>query len=82
MQDQVALVEDRLFFIVGSKFERNDYSGFEYEPSGRLLYTPDKQHSLWAAISRAIRTPARADQDSEFTGLPLIRFPIQTCAFR
>lgn len=70
VQDQITLVEDRLFFTVGSKFEHNDYSGFEYQPSGRVLYTPDKKHSAWAAISRAVRTPSRAEQDGFFTFPP------------
>ncbi|MBN1394435.1 MAG: TonB-dependent receptor [Pirellulales bacterium] len=69
-QDEIALVEDKLFFTVGSKFEHNDYSGFEFQPSGRLLYAPDKKRAIWAAISRAVRTPCRADQDVRFTLLP------------
>lgn len=70
VQDQIALVDDKLFFTVGSKFEHNDYSGFEFQPTGRLLYTPDKKRSFWAAISRAVRTPSRADQNVRFTFLP------------
>lgn len=62
VQDQVTLVEDTLFFTVGSKFEHNDYSGFEYQPSARLSYAIDKQHTVWSAISRAVRTPSRMDQ--------------------
>ena len=69
-QDQVTLVDDRLFFIVGSKFGHNDYSGFEYQPNGRLLYTPDNKQTLWAAISRAVRTPDRFERDGFVTGPP------------
>lgn len=60
-QDEVTLIEDRLKFTFGSKFEHNDYTGFEFQPSGRLLYTPTKKQSLWGAVSRAVRTPTRAD---------------------
>ena len=56
-QDEITLREDLLYFTVGSKFEQNDYTGFEFEPSARLLLTPDKKHSLWASVSRAVRTP-------------------------
>jgi iron complex outermembrane recepter protein len=70
VQDEIELVDDRLFFTVGSKFEHNDYSGFEFQPSGRILYTPDKKHSFWGAISRAVRTPSRGDQDVYYTFLP------------
>jgi len=67
VQDQITLVDDRLFFIAGSKFERNTYTGFEYQPSGRLLYTPDEKHSFWGAISRAVRIPDRYDEDGYLT---------------
>jgi len=52
-------------FILGSKFEHNDYVGFEYQPSTRLLWTPHDKQSFWAAVSRAVRTPSRYDEDSE-----------------
>jgi iron complex outermembrane receptor protein len=56
-QDQVGLVEDALSLTVGSKFERNDYTGFEAQPRASLLWTPTRRHSVWAAVSRAVRTP-------------------------
>src|SRR5207249_7572921 len=64
VQDEITLVKDRLRLTLGSKFERNDYTGFEIQPSGRLLWTPHEQHSIWASVSRAVRTPSRADVDS------------------
>ena len=63
LQDDVTLIRDRLRLTVGSKFEQNDYSGFEYQPSARLSWTPDEHHTLWAALSRAVRTPSRIDHD-------------------
>ncbi|MBN2216055.1 MAG: TonB-dependent receptor [Pirellulales bacterium] len=70
VQDQITLAEDRLFFIAGSKFEHNDYTGFEYQPSGRLLYTPDDTHTFWGAVSRAVRTPDRYDENGFLTAWP------------
>ncbi|MBC8002566.1 MAG: TonB-dependent receptor [Opitutaceae bacterium] len=61
VQDDLTLVADRLHFIVGAKLEHNDYTGFEFEPSGRLLYTPDERQTIWAAAARAVRSPSRAD---------------------
>jgi len=55
VQDEITLREDLWYFTVGSKFEHNDFSGFEYQPSGRLLFTPDAKHSLWRATARATR---------------------------
>jgi iron complex outermembrane recepter protein len=64
VQDDMTLVPDRLHFIAGTKLEQNSYSGFEIEPSARLLYTPNEQNTIWAAVSRAVRTPSRWEQDS------------------
>ena len=63
LQDDVRLVEGRLRLTVGSKFEQNDFSGFEVQPNVRLLWTPHSWQTAWAAVSRAVRTPARVDED-------------------
>ncbi len=63
VQDQHALIEDLLQLTVGSKLEHNDYTGFEVEPTVRLLWTPQKDQVLWTAFSRGVRTPSRADND-------------------
>jgi len=41
VQDQITLSEDLWFLTIGSMFEKNDYTGFEIQPSVRLLWTPD-----------------------------------------
>lgn len=64
VQDDVTLVGNRLRLVVGSKFEINDFTGFEVQPSARLLWTPHPQHGVWAAVSRAIRTPSRGEVDA------------------
>jgi iron complex outermembrane receptor protein len=63
VQDDITLVKDRLHLFVGSKFEENSYTGFEVQPSARLLYTPSERNSFWGAVSRAVRTPSRANED-------------------
>lgn len=63
VQDDLTLVADRLHFIAGSKFERSTFSGFESQPNGRLLWTPNDRQSVWAAASRAVRTPSRSEED-------------------
>src|SRR5438445_131785 len=62
-QDEITLVRDRVRLTLGTKFEHNDFSGFEFQPSGRLSWTVTSRQTLWAAISRAVRTPSRIDQD-------------------
>jgi iron complex outermembrane recepter protein len=65
IQDDFTVVRDRLHLIVGTKLEQNSYSGFEFQPSGRLLWTPNERNSVWGAVSRAVRTPSRWEQDSQ-----------------
>ncbi len=49
---------------LGSKFEHNNYSGFEIQPTVRLLWNWEDRHSLWIAASKAVRTPSRTDADA------------------
>ena len=61
LQDEITLITDRLKMTVGTKVERNDYTNWEVQPSTRLLWQVSQRHTLWAAISRAIRSPSRTD---------------------
>lgn len=61
VQDEITLIDDNLWLTVGSKFEHNDYSGFEAQPTARLMWTLHHQHRLWGAVSRAVRTPSRLE---------------------
>ena len=62
VQDEIMLRKD-LFFTLGTKLEHNDYTGFEVEPSARLQWNLTTNQMLWAAVSRAVRTPSRVDRD-------------------
>lgn len=59
IQDEISLLDDRVHLIIGSKFEHNDYTGWEVQPNIRLNWTYSEQLSLWASLSKAARTPAR-----------------------
>ena len=63
LQDDITAVENRLHLILGSKLEHNDSTGFEIQPSMRLAWTPTEKQTVWAAISRAVRTPTEGQQD-------------------
>ncbi len=62
-QDEIVLLRERLHLTLGTKIEHDDYTGFEFEPSARLAWTPDRRHTVWSAVSRAVRTPSRIDRD-------------------
>lgn len=59
--DRITLIPDDLALIVGSQAEHNDFTGFEWQPTLRLLWTPRPFFSFWASISRSVRTPSRAE---------------------
>jgi len=58
VQDEFQLIPDKLTFTLGTKIEHNDYTGFEVQPSARLTFKPTEKQTLWAAVSRAVRTPS------------------------
>jgi iron complex outermembrane receptor protein len=66
VQYELTIVRDKLTLTGGTKLEHNNFSGFEYQPSVRLLWTPTDHQSFWAAVTRAVRTPSRLDQDVAF----------------
>jgi iron complex outermembrane receptor protein len=57
------LLQPALRLTIGSKFEHNNYTGFEFQPTTRLLWHFAEKQSVWAAVSRAVRTPSRTDED-------------------
>jgi len=57
---------DKFSLMAGSKFERTNFSGYDYQPSVRLLWSPTSKQSAWLAVTRAVRTPSRQDQDVRF----------------
>lgn len=74
VQDEVKLTRN-VTLTVGSKLEHNDYTGFEYEPSGRVKWDITSKQMVWAAVSRAVRMPSRLDRNlTEPTGFP-VGFP-------
>jgi len=71
LQDEIVLLPDTLKLIIGSRIEHNDYTGFEIQPNGRLIWTPSPRQTFWGSISRAVRTPTRAERDIRYTYLTL-----------
>jgi iron complex outermembrane receptor protein len=67
-QDEIAL-SPRLSLTVGIKVERSSFSGFEYLPNLRLAWRPEGAGLMWAAVSRAARTPSRIERDLVAPGI-------------
>ena len=64
VQDHFRL-SDQLALIAGVKVERSTFSGWEFLPNLRLAWQPNSENLLWAAVSRAVRTPSRIDRQLE-----------------
>jgi iron complex outermembrane recepter protein len=58
IQDDYTIEPGRWHAIVGSKFEHNNLTGWEVQPNARLLWMPTAEQTVWAAASRATRTPS------------------------
>ena len=69
VQDEIRL-EEAVFLTLGTKLEHNDYTGWEIEPNVRLRWDVSNQQTLWAAVSRAVRTPSRFDRDLAEPSIP------------
>jgi len=70
VQDEINILENGLWLTIGSKFVRTDFSGFDAEPSARLLWTPGPHQTWWTSVTRALRTPS--DVEETFTGTGLV----------
>jgi iron complex outermembrane receptor protein len=62
VQDEIALTPE-VALTLGTKVEHNEFTGYEIEPSGRLQWNFTPKEMVWAAVSRAVRTPSRYDRD-------------------
>jgi len=74
VQDEINLVQERLWLTLGSKYEHNDYTGSEWQPSAKLLWKPEANHSLWTSVSRAVVTPTVLQRDARIV-VGIIPFP-------
>jgi iron complex outermembrane receptor protein len=71
VQDEVKLANS-LALTIGSKFEHNSFTGFEFEPSVQLVWTLSPKQALWASGDRALREPSALDAGlDDYTGVPV-----------
>ena len=75
VQDEITIVPEQLRLTLGSKFEHNDFTGFEIQPSARALWTPGHNQTIWGSISRAVRTPSEAETDVRLNPAPPVPLP-------
>ena len=61
-QDEIELHRN-VRIIPGVKLEHTGRTGFQWQPSLRGTWTPTRGQSVWAALSRAVRTQSKSDSD-------------------
>jgi len=61
-QDEFQL-SPNLSFTVGGKFQHNNRSGFDVQPTLRLRWSPGERQSLWFAVTRAVTTPSDLEEN-------------------
>jgi iron complex outermembrane receptor protein len=71
-QDEISLGRS-VWFTLGSKFEHNAYTGFEYQPSAKLLWQPTPRQAVWLSAARAIVQTSRIEANIQ---VDLSTFPI------
>lgn len=77
VQDQIALL-DNLELTLGTKYEHNDFSGYELQPNMRIAWDVSPTQTWWSSVSRAVRVPTRLERDiavdvSDPAGNPVIQ---------
>jgi iron complex outermembrane recepter protein len=66
VQDEIPLGH-QVSLTAGTKLEHNNYTGFEVQPTGRVLWNRTPKQTFWGSVTRAVRTPSRLDTDIELT---------------
>jgi iron complex outermembrane receptor protein len=67
-QDEIELIQNRLSLSFGTKLLKTNYTGLQLQPSVRLLWTPTKKQTVWAAFTHAVRTPSDAERAFYLSG--------------
>jgi iron complex outermembrane recepter protein len=65
VQDEIRLRRG-LTLTAGAKVEHTPVTGWQAQPTVRVWWTPEGETAIWGAVSRALRTPSRADEEVTF----------------
>jgi iron complex outermembrane recepter protein len=67
-QDRFSITP-KLDVIAGMKVEKSTFVGWQLLPNLRIAWQPNRGNLVWAAVSRAVRTPSRIDRQLEAPGI-------------
>jgi iron complex outermembrane recepter protein len=60
-QDQIRIAES-LSLTLGTKLEHQPYTGFQFEPSAQLVWTPTARQTVWMSASQAVKEVSREEE--------------------
>ncbi len=66
ISDEISFFQDQLKLTLASRFEHNDFTGFEIQPTARIAWLINDKNTVWGAISRSVRVPSISDHDASF----------------
>jgi iron complex outermembrane recepter protein len=75
LQDEIAFFQDRMSVTIGSQVQYDSTLGGGIQPTARVMWKGLPHQRLWAASSRALRTPSLSE-----TGFNLVRPPVPSPA--
>ena len=65
-QDEISLLPDTLHASIGAILARDSVAGTNLMPDLRLIWNVTANSTAWAAASRALRSPSRAETDVQY----------------
>jgi len=74
-QVEFPIFVDNLRGILGAKLERNNYTGWENQPTARFNWALTEHQTIWGAVSKAISTPSRIQSEGTLAAFPGIYVP-------
>lgn len=72
IQDHIALTQ-RWALTLSSRFEHNDFTGFEVQPNASLTWKISDQQTLWFKAASAVKTPSISETSVTSRGITFIR---------
>ncbi len=74
IQDEIQLASD-WHLTLSSRLEHHTSTGYEFQPNARIAWLMDDSSTLWASVSKAVRTPSISERLSEVNGIYPVTIP-------
>jgi iron complex outermembrane receptor protein len=62
LQYELVVIPSKLRIVAGSKFGNNSFTGFEYQPQVRAVWSLRKNQNFWGAVSRVVAVPNQSQR--------------------